>query len=101
MADNSKIAKNMKAFREGIADHDSRNPDHNAWGIGLSHFDLERLGFEEGEELWSGIVVVTDGGQSMTFRVLCSSCNDDPEIEEEISVRMASSDVVIAIGSES
>ena len=45
MADTGKIAKNLERFAQAVAIHDRENPTHTAWGIGLSHFDLERLGF--------------------------------------------------------
>lgn len=67
----SSVAANLRAFREGIARHDRQNPDHDAWGIGLCHFDLERLGFDDGEVLWPGIAVQRDDGQAGLFRVLC------------------------------
>ena len=55
MSDTGKIAANLRRFKEAVNAHDRENPTHNAYGIGLSHFDLERLGFGEGEELWPGI----------------------------------------------
>ena len=84
MADTSKIAKNLKAFQIAINAHDRENPTHNAWGIGLAHFDMERLGFDEGEEILPGIVIQTDGGVSGNFRVLCDGDHDE-ELEEQES----------------
>ena len=81
MADTSKIAKNLKAFQIAINAHDRENPTHNAWGIGLAHFDMERLGFEEGEEILPGITMHVDGGVSGNFRVLCDGDHDE-ELEE-------------------
>jgi hypothetical protein len=49
MSDPSKVGKNLRAFQIALNAHDRENPTHNAWGIGLSHFDMERLGFDEGE----------------------------------------------------
>ena len=77
MSDLLKIAKNLKQFRHGVADHDRRNPSHKAWGIGLCHFDMQRLDFDDGEELWSGITIHTDEGCSCNFRVLCSGQHDE------------------------
>lgn len=77
MTDRSKIAKNLERFRQAVASHDRENPTHTAHGIGLSHFDLERLGFDEGEQLWPGITVHVDGGQSGNCRVLCNGEHDD------------------------
>jgi len=80
MADSGKIAKNLERFAQAVAAHDRENPTHTAYGIGLSHFDLERLGFEEGEEVLPGITIQADGGVTGNFRVLC-----DGEHEEELS----------------
>ena len=85
MADTSKIAKNLRAFQIAINSHDRENPDHNAYGIGLAHFDLERLGFEEGEEFPPGITIHVDRGVSGNFRVLCDGLHDEnvEEVEEQ------------------
>ena len=84
MADTSKIAKNLQAFQIAINAHDRENPDHNAYGIGLAHFDLERLGFDEGEEVLPGITIHVDGGTSGNYRVLCDGLHDEDveEVEE-------------------
>ena len=84
MADTSKIAKNLQAFQIAVNVHDRENPDHTAWGIGLAHFDMERLGFDEGEEVLPGITIHVDGGVSGNFRVLCDGqhAEDEEEVEE-------------------
>ena len=64
MADTGKIAKNLERFAIAIAAHDRENPTHTAFGIGLSHFDMERLGFDEGEEVLPGITIQCDSGVS-------------------------------------
>ena len=86
MADTSKIAKNLQAFQIAVNAHDRENPDHTAYGIGLAHFDMERLGFDEGEEVVPGITIHVDGGTSGNFRVLCDGQHDDQleEAEEEV-----------------
>ena len=86
MADTSKIAKNLERFAQAIAAHDRENPTHNAFGIGLAHFDLERLGFEEGEEVLPGITIHSDSGVTGNFRVLCDGQHDEEleEVEEEV-----------------
>ena len=88
MADTGKIAKNLERFAQAVAAHDRENPTHTAYGIGLSHFDLERLGLEEGEEILPGIRIEVDGGVSGNFRVLCDGDHDEEleesEAEEEI-----------------
>jgi hypothetical protein len=77
MADSSKIAKTLERFAQAVAAHDRENPTHNSYGIGLAHFDMERLGFEEGEEVLPGITIHTDGGVSGNFRVLCDAEHDE------------------------
>ena len=86
MADTSKIAKNLQAFQIAINAHDRENPTHNAWGIGLAHFDMERLGFDEGEEVLPGITIHVDGGVSGNFRVLCDGDHDEELETEETEV---------------
>ena len=82
MADTSKIAKNLQAFQIAINAHDRENPTHNAWGIGLSPFDMDRLGFDEGEEILPGITIQADSGVTGNFRVLCDG-DHDAELEAE------------------
>src|SRR5271167_471575 len=84
MADTGKIAKNLERFAQGVAAHDRENPTHNAWGIGLAHFDMERLGLEEGEEILPGITIHCDSGVSGNFRVLCDGQHDE-EAQESAS----------------
>ena len=94
MADTSKIAKNLQAFQIAINSHDRENPDHTAYGIGLAHFDMERLGFEEGETVLPGITIHADSGVTGNFRVLCDGQHDE-EVEE-----VEEADVVEAVASE-
>ena len=86
MADTAKIAKNLERFAQAVAAHDRENPTHTAWGIGLAHFDMERLGLEEGEEILPGITIHGDGGQSANFRVLCDGEHDEGAVEAEEEV---------------
>jgi hypothetical protein len=83
VAETGKIAKNLERFAQAVAAHDRENPTHTAYGIGLAHFDLERLGFEEGEEVLPGITIHTDGGVSGNFRVLCDGQHDERAAEQE------------------
>ena len=82
----SKIAHLLERLAQGVAAHDRENPGHHTWGIGMSHFDIERLGLEEGEEILPGIVLQADGGVTGAFRVLCDGDHnrDEEEAEEEI-----------------
>src|SRR6202142_3406759 len=86
MSDTGKIAKNLERFAQAVASHDRENPTHTAHGIGLAHFDLERLGFDEGEEILPGITIQADSGVTGNFRVLCDGEHDEElsESEEEV-----------------
>jgi hypothetical protein len=86
MADSGKIAKNLERFAQAVASHDRENPSHTAYGIGLAHFDMERLGLEEGEEILPGITIHADGGVTGNFRVLCDGQHDEQESEAEEEV---------------
>ena len=86
MSDTSKIAKNLKAFQIAINAHDRENPTHNAHGIGLAHFDLDRLGFDEGEEILPGITIHADSGVTGNFRVLCDGEHDEQAEQAEQEV---------------
>ena len=81
MADTAKIAKNLERFAQAVAAHDRENPTHNAYGIGLAHFDMERLRLEEGEEILPGITIHADGGVTGNFRVLCDGEHDEGAVE--------------------
>lgn len=83
MAEASTIGAVLKAFQIALNAHDRENPTHNAHGIGMAHFDMERLGFEEGEEILPGITISADGGTSGNFRVLCDGLHDNAEEAEE------------------
>ena len=86
MATSSKIAALLERVSQGVAAHDRENPGHHTWGIGMAHFDIERLGLEEGEELLPGIVLEADGGMTGQFRILCDGQHGEgvEETEEEI-----------------
>ncbi|HTW12800.1 MAG TPA: hypothetical protein VME01_08660 [Solirubrobacteraceae bacterium] len=89
----SKISYLLERLSQGVAAHDRENPGHHTWGIGMAHFDIERLGLEEGEEILPGIVLQADGGVTGAFRVLCDG-NHDGELEE------AEEEVVDAVAEE-
>ncbi len=78
----SKIPYLLERLAQGVAAHDRENPDHHTWGVGMAHFDIQRLDLEEGEEILPGIVLQADGGVTGAFRVLCDG-NHDAELEEE------------------
>jgi|SRR5579884_350245 len=85
----SKIAALLERLAQGVAAHDRENPDHRTWGIGMAHFDIERLGLEEGEEILPGIVLQADGGVTGQFRILCDGQHGsgrEEEVEEVVAV---------------
>jgi len=92
-AEFNKMAYLLQRLAEGVAAHDRENPEHHTWGIGMSGFDIERLGLEEGEEILPGIVLQADGGGTGQFRVLCDG-DHDSELEE------AQEEVVDAVAQE-
>src|SRR5207245_11506408 len=96
MADPSKIAILLQQVAMGVNAHDRENPDHHTWGIGMAHFDIERLGLEEGEEILPGIVLQADGGMTGQFRILCDGMHDEgvEEREEEVVDAVAEQDLV-------
>ena len=89
----SKISYLLERLPQGVAAHDRENPGHHTWGIGMSYFDIERLGLEEGEEILPGITIQVDGGVSGNFRILCDGQHEEDEDSEEESER----EVVVAI----
>jgi hypothetical protein len=95
--DSSKIAANLQRFAMAINIHDRENPTHTAHGIGLSYFDMERLGFEEGEEVVPGITIQADGGETGNFRVLCDGDHlEELEAAEEEVLEVVSTQQVSA-----
>jgi hypothetical protein len=96
MVDTSKIAKNLERFAIAISAHDRENPTHTAYGIGLAHFDMERLGFDEGEEVLPGITIHVDSGVSGNFRVLCDAEHDEQheEAAEEDVLQVVSREAI-------
>ena len=100
MASPEKIAANLRAFQIALNAHDRENPTHTAYGIGLAHFDMERLGFDEGEEVLPGITIHADGGVTGNFRVLCDGDHlEEKEAEEaEVVDAVASETRMIPVG---
>lgn len=93
--DTSKIADNLRRFAIAINAHDRENPTHTAYGIGLNPFDMERLGFEEGEEVVPGITIQADDGVTGNFRVLCDGdhLEEREAAEEEVVEAVATQQV--------
>jgi hypothetical protein len=86
VSDTSKVAKNLQAFAIAVNAHDRENPTHTAYGIGLAHFDMERLGFDEGETILPGITIHGDSGTTGNFRILCDGQHDEEREEAEDEV---------------
>jgi hypothetical protein len=97
MTDTGKIAKNLERFVQAVGAHDRENPTHTAYGIGLAHFDMERLGLEEGEAILPGITIHADGGVTGNFRVLCDGDHDEEltEAEEQAVEAIASQSIPV------
>jgi hypothetical protein len=83
MVQTSKIAHLLERLSQGVAAHDRENPGHHTWGIGMSHFDIERLGLEEGEQILPGIVLQADDGVTGAFRILCDGDHGEDALQEE------------------
>src|SRR5437588_11549160 len=83
MAETTKIGALLERLSQGVAAHDRENPDHHTWGVGMSYFDIDRLGLEDGEEILPGVVLQADGGMTGQFRILCDGQHDDGLAEEE------------------
>ena len=62
----------------------------------MAHFDIERLGLEEGEEILPGIVLQADGGMTGQFRILCDGQHEGEAQEEEVEIVEAVSTQEIA-----
>ncbi|HXM86413.1 MAG TPA: hypothetical protein VN889_02150 [Solirubrobacteraceae bacterium] len=98
MPDTGKVAKNLERFAQAVAAHDRENPTHTAHGIGMAHFDIDRLGFEEGEEILPGITIHADSGVTGNFRVLCDGQHDEAREEAEQEVVEAVSTQAVPSG---
>ncbi|MGH2864313.1 MAG: hypothetical protein ACRDJX_03580 [Solirubrobacteraceae bacterium] len=97
MADTGRIAKNLERFAQAVAAHDRENPSHTAYGIGLAHFDMERLGLDEGEEILPGITLHTDQGVTGNFRVLCDGEHEELTEAEEQAVEAIATQSIPAL----
>jgi hypothetical protein len=76
--------KNMQVIVQAKETHDKTCP----WGgtanrIVMSYFDIERLGWEEGDVI-AGLTILGDAKMTtMTFQVKCDAEPDDDKTEEE------------------
>jgi hypothetical protein len=99
-ADTQKIADNLRRFVIAINAHDRENPTHTAYGIGLNPFDMERLGFEEGEQVVPGITIQADSGVTGNFRILCDGdhLEELEAAEEEVVEAVSTQQVSVPVG---
>lgn len=88
MDQTERVAANLRVFQIAVNSHDRENPEPHpaAYGIGMAAFDLERLGFEEGEEVLPGIRLSIDGGTTGNFRIICGAEHDKQEFESTVAV---------------
>jgi hypothetical protein len=90
-------AKNMEAVCKAKEHHNRTCPyGGNATAVHLNWFDLDRMGWEEGDII-CGLTVIGDAKiQSRTMRVTCDAEPDeDSGLEEEEEI-----EVVEAVGAE-
>lgn len=85
----SKVGQNLERFKIAANAHDREN-DGKAYGVALAYFDMERLGFEEGEELWPGFTIHADDKGTGNFRILCDCPADH---DKELTAEAAKEDV--------
>ena len=82
MDSTSRIAANLRAFQMAVNAHDRENPTHTTLGLGLSAFDMDRLGLEEGELILPGVPLSVIDEQPGIFRVLCDGQHDSDRTEQ-------------------
>jgi hypothetical protein len=97
MVDTATMGRLLERFAQGVAAHDRENPEHHTWGIGMAYFDIERLGFDEGEEILPGIVLQADGRETGNFRILCDGDHDTGAVQEQEEVIDAVASEQIAV----
>ena len=84
MSDNKASAKNMEAVCKAKEVHDKTCP----WGgkgteVHLAWFDIERMGWEEGDVICGLTVVADEKVATGMMRVTCDAEPDDDRFEEE------------------
>lgn len=90
----NKEAKNMEAIYKAKQQHDATC---RFGGIGvriyMTAFDIERMGWEEGDVIAGLKLVVDPEGQTGRFRV---ECDAEPKNDEEITEEVKNEDLVHA-----
>ncbi len=97
-------AKNMQAVCKAKDLHDRTCPyGGNATAVHLNWFDIERLGWEEGDVICGLLVVGDERVATGMMRVTCDAEPDDPDgLQEEVGdeiVEVVSADREIAVPS--
>lgn len=67
----NKEAKNFEAISKAIKKHNQDCPSPPT-GVAMAPFDIERLGWEEGDNVCGIPIVSDDSVQPERFRILCS-----------------------------
>jgi hypothetical protein len=80
-------AKNMQAVCRAREEHDRSCPwGGKATAVHLSWFDIERMGWEDGDVICGLVVVGDERIATGMMRVTCDAEPDDDRIEEEEQV---------------
>lgn len=85
-------AKNLEAVYKAKLNHDEKCP----WGgvgkrLYMTAFDIERLGWEEGDVIVGLVVIASSSMATGRFRV---ECNAEPNADKHITEEIKNSDLV-------
>jgi hypothetical protein len=80
----NKEAKNFQAIYSAKKAHDV-DCQSAAKAIGLSYFDMERMGWEEGDVV-AGLPLTVDGGQAGGIRIICDGIHAGNHDSEEVGI---------------
>jgi hypothetical protein len=88
----NKEAKNMEAIAKAKAHHDANCP----WGgegkrIYMTGFDIERMGWEEGDTIAGLTIIASTSVATGRFRV---ECDAEPKPDEQITEEVEDKDLV-------
>jgi hypothetical protein len=80
----NKEAKNYEAIYKAIKQHNNDCPSPPN-GIAMSYFDIERMGWEEGDII-AGLPLVAEQAQAGYLRILCDGTGTGGGVEEEVGI---------------